>query len=141
MPSYMGNKFCHSNSVTFGAKKNKRNLMTRLSGITITETKTFVRLEKFTWWKPLKHTDFENSPKSPPSLHSLFYLVACRRHRLVDFLWHFYAKKSNYRGFNLCQSSWNEEGRMKDDAAYKGDLVKRNTLLWLRICYPNKFFH
>ena len=29
--------------------------MTRLSGMAITETKTFVRSEKFTWWKtPLK---------------------------------------------------------------------------------------
>ena len=46
-----GDKFRHNNSVTFDAKKAKETLMTRLGGITITETKTFVRLEKLTWWK------------------------------------------------------------------------------------------
>ena len=42
------NKLCHSNSVTFDAKKAKETLMMRLSGstITTTETTTFARLEK-----------------------------------------------------------------------------------------------
>ena len=32
-------------------KKNKETLMTWLGGNTITETKTFVRMEKFAWQK------------------------------------------------------------------------------------------
>ena len=44
-----GNKLRNSNSVTSDAKKTKETLMTRLSGNTVTETKTLVKLEKFAW--------------------------------------------------------------------------------------------
>ena len=37
------------NSVTFDAKKRKRNPNDELSGNTITETKAFARLKKFAW--------------------------------------------------------------------------------------------
>ena len=119
------NKFHHSNSVTFDTKKAKETLMARLNGITITETKTFVRLEEFTWWKTplniLKYTGFKNLPKRRPSFHSFIHLVVCDLHRQVDFSWHFYAKESAYWGCNGCQSSWNEEGRMQGVEAYERD--------------------
>ena len=98
-----GNKFRHSNFITFDAKKAKETLMTRLSGITITETKTFVRLEKFTWWKtPLKHTDltwqlakmstFIPFPYSSGSAQSsqagwLSLTFLCKRKHLLGIQW------------------------------------------------------
>ena len=47
----IGNKLHHSNSVTFDDKKAKETLMARLSRntITISETKTLIRLEKVAW--------------------------------------------------------------------------------------------
>ena len=47
-----GNKLCHSNFVTFDAKKAKETLWTRLSGNTITETKIFDRLENLPGEEP-----------------------------------------------------------------------------------------
>ena len=51
VPFKMGTKIFHSISFIFDAKKNKETLMTWLGGNTITETKTFVRMEKFAWQK------------------------------------------------------------------------------------------
>ena len=58
--------FCHSNSATSDTKKAKETLTARLSGNTVTETKTFVKLEKKSPdGNPLKPTGFENSPIYP----------------------------------------------------------------------------
>ena len=45
------NNLRHSNSVLCDAKKVKETLTTILSRNTATETKTFVKLKKFAWWK------------------------------------------------------------------------------------------
>ena len=42
-----GSKLCHSNSLTFDAKKAKETVRLWLSGNKITETKAFLKLEKF----------------------------------------------------------------------------------------------
>ena len=77
-------QFCH-----FWCQKSERNpIMTRLCGMTITETKTFVRLEKFTWWKTPLNTRVLKTRQNV-HLHSIFlaiHLVVCSLHRQVDFL-------------------------------------------------------
>ena len=61
-----GSKLRHSNSVTSGANKAKETLTARLSGNTVIETKTFVKLEKKSPDEnPLKPTGFENPPICP----------------------------------------------------------------------------
>ena len=109
MPSKMGTSLVTIILSLLMPKKAKETLMTRLSGITITETKTFVRLEKFTWWKTalnariwkLAKMSTFNLPKCPSAVFTV-------RLTFSDFL----RKKSTYWGYSGCQSSWNEKGRM-----------------------------
>ena len=106
------NKFCHSNSVTFDVNKTKETLMTRLTGntITITETKTFVRVIEVAWWKlPL-------NPWSLKTKISTFipFPFSSGSEQSSQAGWHSstcFCKKEHLLR-NGYPSSWNEEGRM-----------------------------
>ena len=79
-------QFCH-----FWCQKSERNpIMTRLCGMTITETKTFVRLEKFTWSKTPLNTRVLKTRQNV-HLHSISLAIhlifSCKREHLLGIQW------------------------------------------------------
>ena len=64
-------------------------------------------------------------------------------HRQVDFLWFFFWKKKAFTD-NVSQGEIRKDSLMQGAAACEGDLnvnlLKRNALLQLWICFPNNAF-
>ena len=120
-----GNKFCHSNSVTFDSEKSERN------------PNDEVEWNHNYWNKQIWVV------KKPPWTHGLWKLT--KMPTFIPFLWYFYVKESTYWGSSGCPSSWKEEGQINamsfsEWRRFCVNLLRRNALLQLWIYSPNKKF-